>query len=253
MDQPAFLLSLTVKPDIDLDRGHFPASLPWLPSLDVRFEGPVTFFVGENGSGKSTLLEAIAEACGLPVGGGGRNELADLRAPQARSELAPLLRAGFRKKPRDGYFFRSEFHAHFATLLEERCADPDFEGDPFERYGGRSLHTRSHGESFLATFAAWMEPGMILMDEPEAALSPQRQLALLAQMARLVRAGQGQIIAATHSPILMTFPGATLLKFDEGALTTVRLEETSHYQVTRGILEAPVRYWRHLVEDEEST
>jgi predicted ATPase len=251
MDQPPFLLSLTVRPDVERDGSVYPASLPWLNSLDLRFDSPVTFFVGENGTGKSTLLEAIAEVCGLPVGGGGRNELADLRAPQGRSELAPLVRAGFRRKPWDGYFFRSEFHAHFATLLEERRADPDFRGDPYARYGGRSLHTRSHGESFLTTFAAWMQPGMILMDEPEAALSPQRQLALLAQMARLVRGGQVQIVAATHSPILMTFPGASLVSFEDGALKPVLLEETSHYQVTRGVLEAPGRYWRHLLGDDD--
>ena len=147
-----FLQRLSLRPNADLPEGVFPATLPFVRDLDLRFENPVTFFVGENGSGKSTLIEAIAELCGLPVGGGGRNELSGLRAPHNRSELAPFLRAAFRKKPRHGYFFRAEFQTHIATLLEERDADPDFDGDAYHHYGGRSLHTRSHGEAFLAMF-----------------------------------------------------------------------------------------------------
>jgi predicted ATPase len=249
-----FLQRLSLRPNANLPDGVFPATLPFVRDLDLRFENPVTFFVGENGSGKSTLIEAIAELCGLPVGGGGRNELSGLRAPHNRSELAPFLRAAFRKRPRHGYFFRAEFQTHIATLLEERDADPDFDGDAFHHYGGRSLHTRSHGEAFLAMFTAWMAPGLILMDEPEAALSPQRQLTLLTQMARLVRGGNVQIIVATHSPILLTFPDAELLSFDGGRIAPTRLEDTAHYQITRGILEHPGRYWRYILNgNDENT
>jgi predicted ATPase len=173
---PPFLQRVFLKGDVDLPRDEFPGTLPLVRNLDLRFTNAVTFFVGENGSGKSTVMEAIAAVCGLPTGGGGRNELADMRAPQSQSELAPFVRGSFKRRPPDGYFFRAEFQTHFATLLEERRADPDFWGDPYARYGGRSLHTRSHGEAFLAVFSAWLNPGMILMDEPEAALSPQRQL-----------------------------------------------------------------------------
>jgi predicted ATPase len=246
-----FLKRVYLRPEATLREGVFPATLPFVRDLDLSFENSVTFFVGENGSGKSTLIEAIAELCGLPVGGGGRNELSDLRVPHNRSELAPFLRAGFRKKPRDGYFFRAEFQAQFATLLEEREADPDFMGDPYRLYGGRSLHTRSHGEAFLSMFASWMTPGLILMDEPEAALSPQRQLTLLVQMAKLVRGGSVQIIIATHSAILLTFPDASLLSFDGGRIAATRLEDTSHYQITKGLLDHPGRYWRYLLKDEE--
>lgn len=254
MPPTVYLKRVYLRPGVALDRATFPASLPFVRELDLRFESAVTFFVGENGSGKSTLLEAIAELCGLPVGGGGRNDLAADHSPHARSELAPVLRAGFdRRRPRDGYFFRAEFQAHFASLLEARRADPDFNGDPYARYGGRSLHTRSHGEAFLEVFRSWMTPGIILMDEPEAALSPQRQLALLAQMAELVRGGEVQLVIATHSPVLLTFPGATLLSFDDADLRPVRLEETSHYQITRGILECPERYWRHLSADADAS
>lgn len=251
MPPPPFLDRLFTRPDASFDPEEFPGSLPFVANLDLRFTHPVTFFVGENGSGKSTVIEAIADLAGLPVGGGGKNELADQNAPHVHSELAPFLRTSFRKRPRDGYFFRAEFQAHFATLLEQRNNDPDFLGNPYTRFGGRSLHSRSHGEAFLTMFATWMTPGLILMDEPEAALSPQRQLTLLTQMARLVRGGGVQFLVATHSPILLTFPGATLLSFEGGRIEATRLEDTLHYQITRGILEHPERYWQHLARDDD--
>jgi predicted ATPase len=227
----------------------FPFTLPFLPSLDLEFSAPVTFFVGENGTGKSTLLEAIAALSRLPAGGGGRNELDSQHAPEHDSELSRALRPTFDRKPRDGYFLRAEFHAHFASLLDQRAADRDFNGDPYARYGGRSLHSRSHGEAFLALFQNRIRQGLYLLDEPESALSPQRQLALLALMDDLVRAGASQFVIATHSPILLTFPGATIISFDDPKLPRTRLEDTAHYQITRGILEGPERYWRHLREE----
>lgn len=242
-----FLERVFLRPDANLDRERFPGSLGFVHSLDLRFDTPVTFFVGENGSGKSTLIEAIAALCGLPVTGGGRNELA---TNLAHSELSPHLRPAFRRRPRDAYFFRAEFQAQFADLLERRSADPDFAGDPYARYGGRSLHARSHGEAFLDMFTSWMQPGIIVMDEPEAALSPQRQLTVLARMAALARGGDAQFIIATHSPILLTFPGARLLRFENDCIEPTRLEDTSHYQITRGILEHPERYWKHLLRDD---
>ena len=246
-----FLRRVYLRPDAELREDEFPGTLPLVRGFDLQFEVPVTILVGENGSGKSTVVEALAELCGLPVGGGGRNELADLKAPQNRSELAPFLRAAFTKKPRNGYFFRAEFQAHFAALLEERKADPDFLGDPYARYGGRSLHTQSHGEAFLSVLSSWMTPGLILMDEPESALSPQRQLSLLVQISRLARDGGTQFIMATHSTILMTYPGASLLSFDGSGITPTKLEDTSHFQITKGLLDHPERYWKHLLSDDE--
>lgn len=231
----------------------FPFSLPFVRDLDLELTARVTFLVGENGSGKSTLIEALAQLCGLPVAGGGRNELAGAHGPHRKSELAPVLRASFSRRPPDGYFFRAEFQAHFASLLEDRRDDPDFWADPFARYGGVSLHTRSHGESFLAMLMSWMQPGIVLMDEPESALSPQRQLTLLAQMARLAARGDVQFVIATHSAILLTLPGASIITFDRGKLEAISIEETSHYQITRGILESPERYWKHLLRDDESS
>lgn len=245
-----YLQRLFLKDDATLPPGEFPGNLPFIRDLDLRFDNTVTFFVGENGSGKSTVMEAIASVCSLPITGGGRNELVDLKAPHSRSELAPFVRGAFSRRPKDGYFFRAEFQAHFASVLEERRADPEFLGDPYARYGGRSLHTRSHGEAFLEVFSAWLNPGMILMDEPEAALSPQRQLALLGQMAKLARGGDVQFIIATHSPIILTFPDAILLSFDGERIEPIRLEDTSHFHITKGILDSPARYWKHLLSDD---
>ena len=153
----------------------------------------------------------------------------------------------FKKRHRDGYFFRAEFYAHFASLLEERARDPEFAGDPYMRYGGKSLHNRSHGESFLALLQNRFNSGLYLMDEPESALSPQRQLTLLAMIADRVSKDKSQFIIATHSPILMTFPGATIVSFDEETLETIKLEETNHFILTRDILSNPAMYWKHLL------
>ena len=224
----------------------FPANLPWLKDLPLRFDGPVTFFLGENGTGKSTLIEAIADLSRLPVSGGSRNELQSTHGPEAGSELARLLMPSFPQRPHDGFFLRAEFGAHFASLLDERTADPDFPGNAYGRYGGKSLHQRSHGEAFLEILQSQIDTGLFLMDEPESALSPQRQLALLALMHDRVRTGMSQFIIATHSPILLTYPGATLVSFDGGRLERVSLQDTPHYQITHGILEHPERYWQHL-------
>ena len=119
---------------------------------------------------------------------------------------------------------------------------------PYARYGGRSLHTRSHGEAFLSILQNRIRSGLLLFDEPESALSPQRQLALLAHMSPLVAAGKSQFIIATHSPILLTFPGAQILSFDGDLLRPASLEDTSHFQITKGILQNPSLYWKHLQE-----
>lgn len=245
-----YLMSLRLLPERVPPDAAYPFTLPFLKDFSLKFRTPVTFFVGENGTGKSTLIEAIAALARLPVSGGGRNELDENHGPEQESVLARALRPIFRVRPHDGYFLRAEFHAHFASLLEQRAEDLDFEGNPYTRYGGRSLHTRSHGEAFLAILQNRIGSGLFLFDEPESALSPQRQLALLALMDQLAATNQSQFIVATHSPILLTLPDADIISFDTLPPGPVRLEETSHYQITRGILESPERYWKYLREDE---
>jgi len=246
---PPYLARLQLKEGAEVG-GEYPFSLPLIRCLDIEFTAPVTFFVGENGTGKSTVIEAIAAVCKLPVSGGGRNELAGNHGPDTSSALARALRPSFRRRPPDAYFLRAEFQAHFASLLDARNADPDFRmwGDPYTLYGGRSLHTRSHGEAFLAILQNRIRSGLLLFDEPESALSPQRQLALLAHMSALVATGTSQFIIATLSPILLTFPGAQILSFDGDALRPISLEDTSHFQITNGILQNPAVYCKHLNE-----
>ena len=244
-----FVEYVTLNPQAAIDGGRFPGSLPFVAGLRLEFDCPVTLFVGENGSGKSTLLEAIAVLAGLPATGGGTNELDAGHGPAEETPLADLLRLAFTKRPRDGYFFRAELQAHFASLLDRRKNDPDFadpKKDAFRRYGGASLHAMSHGEAFLAVMQHRFSEGLFLLDEPESALSPQRQLALLALMDDLVHGGKSQFIIATHSPILMTYPGAKIINFDDTRLPSIAAADTAHHQITRGILNHPESYWKHL-------
>jgi predicted ATPase len=245
MEAP-YLARVSVKPERVPAEMIYPFHVPSLRELDLVFRRPVTFFVGENGTGKSTLIEAVATHARLPVGGGSRNELTRPFAPEQSSPLATAVRCSFRRRPRDGFFLRAEFQAHFSAVLDDRAADPYFQENPYKLYGGQSLFARSHGEAFLAVLQNRLRAGLFLLDEPESALSPQRQLALLALMHDLASAGKAQFIVATHSPILLTYPEGEIISFDGDRLSPVELQQTSHYQITRGILEDPERYWRGL-------
>src|SRR5262245_55993622 len=135
-----YLTGVRVVPERLPEQRRFPFSLPFVAGLDLQLRSPVTFFVGENGSGKSTLLEAIAVLSRLPVSGGARSDLGAAHGPELESELSRVLRPAFVRQPSDGYFLRAEFHAHFASLLDQRAHDPDFvrSGDPYQLYGGQS-------------------------------------------------------------------------------------------------------------------
>jgi predicted ATPase len=246
MKKPPFLTHVTLNADFPIEGESFLNNLAFLKDLRLAIDSPVTFFVGENGSGKSTLLEAMAVKADLPIAGGGGNELAAGHGFLEESQLSNLIRLAYVKQPRDKYFFRAETHAHVASLLVDRQNDPEFALDPFDRYGGKSLHEMSHGEAFLAVMQHRFNQGLYFLDEPESALSPQRQLSMLALMHDLVKNGGSQFIIATHSPILLTFPGATILSFDSAPLQAIGYKDTTHYQVTKGVLDDPDLYWRHL-------
>jgi predicted ATPase len=228
-----------------VDRGRYPFNIAAIAKgLELELMAPVTFFVGENGSGKSTLLEAIAANCGFNTEGGGREHSSAEHVD--RSELASALSLSWRPKPIDGFFMRAESFYQFANYLAES-------GSTFAKYGGRSLHEQSHGESFLALFENRFERGIYLLDEPEAALSPQRQLSFLSIIHRLEVTGRAQFIIATHSPIILAYPGALLLSLDGDAIRPVNYADTEHYRVTRQFLNAPERYLRHLFAEDPDT
>lgn len=219
-------------------------SIPAIASLDaLELPAPATFLVGENGTGKSTLLEAVAVTFGFNPEGGTLNYR--FSTYDDVSELAGALRLvkGVRR-PRSGYFFRAESFFNLASKAEEYDRE---RGRP--SYGGRDLHRQSHGESFFSFFQAFDGPGLYLMDEPEAALSPQRQLALLIELARLVDAG-AQCVIASHSPILLGLPGAALLSFDGDAIRPVQWQDTDSYRVTRLFLDDRDGIMRRLTETE---
>jgi predicted ATPase len=233
-EAPPFLLGAYVVEARVQDWTQFPFHLPYVRELDLTFERPVTLFVGENGSGKSTLLSALAELAGLPGGGGSRNEIPD--AERRASLLAAALRPKFRTRPKDGFFFRADALLDFARILDKRKEDRDFGGDPYARYGGRSLRERSHGESVSAVFRARRGGGLFFFDEPESALSPRRQLEFVKEVEEAVRGGGWQFVIATHSPIIMSIARAHLLDFDRPGLPSIHPEETAHWAAFKSVL-----------------
>jgi predicted ATPase len=235
-----FIRSITLKREAVPSFKEYPFSVPAIRNLrELRLSEPVTFLVGENGTGKSTLLEAIAVASGFnPEGGSKHFRFSTRPSHSGLHEYLRLVRPPGR--PRDGYFVRAESFYNVATAAEDQYG-------VLEAYGGRSLHEQSHGESFLALVLHRLRgQGLYLFDEPEAALSPTRQMSLLAAMHDLVDQGS-QFIIATHSPILLGYPGATIYLFTAGAIGRVRYRETEHYLITRSFLNNPEGMLRELL------
>ena len=215
-----------------LPADSYTLAIPALRSLEnLDFPCPVTFFTGENGSGKSTLLEAVAVAYGFNPEGGTRNFQFSTRDTHSDFSSALRLRKGV-KKPQDGFFLRAESFYNVASKVDDYAAESIGRINYLDYYGGRSLHCQSHGESFLALVQGeFCEQGIYILDEPEAALSPQRQLTLLMEIVRLSRRG-AQFIIASHSPILLGTPDASILTFDDGRIHECSYEDTESYQVT---------------------
>lgn len=214
----------------------------------LELSAPVTFFAGENGSGKSTLLEGIAAAFGFNPEGGSQNFRFSSRA--SHSGLFECLRLvkGV-PYPKDGFFLRAESFYNVASEVDKLRDDGLDDGQGFMHgYGGKSLHEQSHGESFLAiALNRFRGNGLYILDEPEAALSPSRQMTLLARFHQLALQ-RSQFLIATHSPILMAYPGAQILWLDKGGMRPVPYKETEHYQLTRRFLENPQRMLALLLD-----
>lgn len=227
-----------------MGQSHYPFNVPaFRNGIDIALPTAITFFVGENGSGKSTLLEALAEICGFSPQGGNRDHNRESLAD--RSALAQALRLSWFPKVTEGFFMRAESFYNFASYIDG-VSD-------LRAYGGRSLHAQSHGESFLALFQNRFEHGLYILDEPEAALSPQRQLSFLKIIHDLESPGHAQFLIATHSPILLAYPGATLYGFNETGIQEVPYRETEHYLITKDFLNAPERYLRYLFSSEDGS
>ncbi len=234
-------------PEIRLNRkaiasfNTYPFSLPAVRHLmSMQLHPAATFFVGENGSGKSTLLEAIAVACGFNAEGGSRNFSFETRS--SHSDLHRFLDVSKpRPRPRDGFFLRAESFFNVATEIERLDSEEAETGHIGPAYGDRPLHEQSHGESFLALLLnRFHGNGLYLLDEPEAALSPSRQLSVLTRLHDLVQQ-RSQFIIATHSPILMAYPNAFIYSFSSAGIERVDYHDTEHYRITRDFLTHPER------------
>jgi len=216
--------------------------------LNLTLKSNVTFFVGENGSGKSTLLEGVAEQCGFSLRGGNRNHNLNTgyRFEGYESEITQHVRLGWTpKRINDGFFMRAESFYNFASYIDELAKD---DRRILNAYGGKSLHQQSHGESFLALFNNQFESGIYILDEPEAALSPARILAFMTVISELEKSGRAQFLIATHSPILICYPGATIYQFDENGVQETNYEDTEHFYLTKSFLDNPALYLRHLMD-----
>jgi len=241
-----FLSRISLPP---LQDGSYLQHIPSLnKGLQLTLKNNVTFFVGENGSGKSTLLEAIAEQCGFNLRGGNRNHNLNTghRFEGYESALAPHLQLGWTpRRITEGLFMRAESFFNFASYIDELAAD---DRRIFNAYGGRSLHEQSHGESFLSLFNNQFESGIYILDEPEAALSPARILSFMSVIHQLDKSGRAQFLIATHSPMLICYPGATIYQFDENGVRETGHEDTEHFYLTKSFLDNPAVYLRHLME-----
>lgn len=243
-----FLNRVTLFKEPQMER-QYPFTIPAISNFnELELTSPVTFFVGENGTGKSTLLEGIADKCEFNTAGGSRNNLYDVDA--AESALGKYLRLSWMPKVTSGFFLRAESYYQFASHLDELERENPGLG-VLDSYGGKSLHEQSHGESFLSLFKNRFNGRAIyLLDEPEAALSPQRQLAFLRIMHDLIKEKNCQFIIATHSPILLGYPEATILSFDEGQIEEIDYELTAHYQITKYFLDHREKFLEELFEGE---
>ena len=239
---PPFIQDISLKREYITSFDQFPFSIPAVRHLHtLKLHPRVTFFVGENGTGKSTLLEAIAVAEGFNAEGGSRNFM--FRTRDTHSELFKFIRIG--RGPRrvarsDSFFLRAESFYNVATAADQLGL----------AYGGKSLHDQSHGESFLTLMIERLgSNGLYLFDEPEAALSPQRQLSFLVAMHDLVQRGS-QLIIATHSPIIMAYPDATIHSFTTTGIEPIAYQETEHYKVTKAFLSRTEKMLEELLGDE---
>lgn len=243
-----YILEVKLKREDVYSFDEYPFCLDSVRNLSVLNLHPkVTFIIGENGSGKSTLLEAIAVAWGFNPEGGTKNfRFGTFESHSCLHNYIRLSRGV--KRAKDGYFLRAESFFNVATEIQRLDESPSFGPPLIESYGGKSLHEQSHGESFMALLInRFGGNGLYILDEPEAALSPTRQMAMVSRMHDLI-SDNSQFIIATHSPIIMSYPHARIYQFGPEGLECVQYKDTVHYQVTRDFLNNPERMLKILME-----
>lgn len=230
----------------EVDDSSYPFSIPAVKAMEsINFSSPVTFFVGENGSGKSTLIESIAVTAGFNAEGGTKNyNFTSQDTTSALSNEVTLIRGSRREKY--GYFLRAESFYTTANYAERGTLDTS--GNPSPLYfDGKKIHEQSHGEAFLSIIKEF-RPGLFILDEPESALSPQRQLTLLVAMHTLIQQGS-QFIIATHSPILLSYPNATIYELSDVGINNVHYADIEHVKLTKKFLDNPSQYLRRLFKE----
>jgi len=236
-ENDSYLRGIYLKRDKITSFDSYPFCLPVIKNLSsLELHPKVTFFVGENGTGKSTFLEAIAVAYGFNPEGGSKN--INFSSHDTHSQLHDFLRVvkGV-KMAKDGFFLRAESFYNLATIIDVLDSEPGGGGKIIDSYGKVSLHEQSHGESFFAVFMNRLRGnGVYILDEPEAALSPSRQMSMLSRMHELVNQ-QSQFIIATHSPIIMAYPDAYIYEItNNGTVNKANYQETEHYRVMKQFL-----------------
>lgn len=228
---------------------RYPFHLPVVSSLnELSLHPQVTYLIGENGMGKSTLLEAIAIASGFNPEGGTFHF--NFSTYDSHSELENYIRlARGILRPKDGFFLRAETYYNVASHIEELDSEPEGGAKIIDQFGGISLHDQSHGESFFSAFLhRFKGQGLYIMDEPEAALSPLRQLSMLSRIHELANDGS-QFIIATHSPIIMAYPHSVIYEFSQEGIVEKKLEETNHYLLMQQFFEDRERLLHHLFSE----
>lgn len=249
------LKKLTLLRERVQDWNAYPFSVAAISGLgELAFRSRICFFAGENGTGKSTLLEAIAAHYGFGREGGNRNFRND--STESNHSIDPLvkaLRLSFDNRSGAGFFLRAESFFNTASHIDALEEEPEG-ASIIGAYGGRSLHTRSHGETFFTLLdLKFRRNGLFLLDEPEAALSPQRQLSFLVLMHDVLhKFKDAQFIVSTHSPVLLAYPAAQIVSFDDGMIHEVDYEETGSYQVAHRFLNHREEFLKQLFAETPS-
>jgi len=242
-----FLRRIASKDEATQGRGY-PFTLPLFSApLSVELRKPVTMLTGENGAGKSTLLEMLAHHCGFGLSGGNRNHH-HAKADPAIERLASSMTFSWMPKVTTGFFFRAETFNDFASHLDGMAQEV---GDiAYDGYGGTSLHQKSHGEAFLAFFENRVlgGRGLFILDEPEAALSPLRQMAILSMVHQAAASGRAQFIIATHSPLLLKYPDADILEVRRGEIALTPYEKTENYRIYHRLFNDE-RFFRQFLDE----